>query len=98
MSAQGATIGVGGSVVRRSHLIAVVMLLVLSVAAGVFAGRATSTATAPAHSNARVLSVSGLANPGVGSKVFPAMNRLAPPVRQHLSGYSKALRDASRQR
>jgi hypothetical protein len=95
MSAQGATIGFGGSVVRRSHLIAIAILLVLSVAAGVLAGRATNTTMTPARSNAVVLPVSGLADPGIGSKVFPAMNGLTPPAPEHLSGYSEALRAAS---
>jgi hypothetical protein len=89
MSAQSATIGFGGSVVRRSHVIALAILLVLAVAAGVLAGRATTTTT---RSNAVVLPVSRLADPGIGSKVFPAMNRLGPLSPEHVSGYSQALR------
>ena len=91
MSAQGATIGFAGSTVRRSHLIAVGILLVLAVAAGIIAGRATTTDTP----RSVVLPVSGLADPGVGSKVFPAMNGLTVAPTEHLSGYSQALRVAS---
>jgi hypothetical protein len=94
MSAQGATIGFGGSMVRRSHLIVLAILLVIAVAAGVMAGRATSGTTA-ARSTSVVLPVSGLAHDGVGSRVFPAMNDLTPASTDHLSGYSLALRAAS---
>jgi hypothetical protein len=101
MSAQSATIGFGGSVVRRSHLIAVAILLVVAVAAGVIAGRATSVTTTT-RSPSMVLPVSGLAHAGVGSRVVPAMNQLTPAATldastttEHLSGYSLALRAAS---
>jgi hypothetical protein len=95
MSAQGATIGFGGSVVRRTHLIAVAVLLVLSIAAGVVAGRATGGTSTTTRSTSVVLPLSGLAHEGVGSKVFPAMNRLTPAATEHLSGYSLWLREAA---
>jgi hypothetical protein len=104
MSTRSATIELGGSAVRRPHLLIVAAMLVLAIAAGIVAGRvsgrgATSAeATNPSH--AVILPVSALSTGGIGAtkaRVYRAMNRFGPDagLDASLSGYSTFRRQAS---
>jgi hypothetical protein len=103
MSTRSATIELGGSAVRRPHLLIVAAMLVLAVAAGIVVGRLTGSGTISAggthRSHAVVLPVGALSTGGTGDmkvRMYEAMNRLgAGGTRPALSGYSAFRRQAS---
>ncbi len=95
MSTRGVIIGIGGSAVRRTHLIVLGAMLVVALAAGVVVGRVTERGSNAAQTTHVILSLDRLADNGVGSRVYPAMNRLAPVSTEGLSGYSQFRRDSS---
>jgi hypothetical protein len=103
MSTRSATIELGGSAVRRRHLLIVAATLVLAVLAGVVVGRASgpgTTSAQAARSHAVILPASALATGGVGptkTRMYDAMNRLSVGAdpRPALSGYSAFRRGAS---
>jgi hypothetical protein len=104
MSTRSATIELGGSAVRRPHLLIVAAMLVLAVAAGIVVGRIAGSGTISAQgaqrSHAVVLPVGALSTGGTGAmkvRMYHAMNRLGAvgEARPALSGYSAFRRQAS---
>jgi hypothetical protein len=104
MSTRSATIELGGSAVRRPHLLIVAAMLVLAVAAGIVVGRVTGSGTISAEgtrpSHAVVLPIGALSTGDTGAmkvRMYDAMNRLSAVggARPALSGYSAFRRQAS---
>jgi hypothetical protein len=104
MSTRSATIELGGSAVRRPHLLIVAAMLALAVAAGIVVGRITGSGTISAGgtraSHAVVLPIGALSTGGTGAmkvRMYHAMNRMSAvgEARPALSGYSAFRRQAS---
>jgi hypothetical protein len=101
MSARSATIGLGGSAVRRSRLLIVTAMLFLAVVVGVVVGRVSGPGATSVGgtdgSHAVILPVSELSTGGVGAtkvRMYRAMNGF--DADSGLSGYSKFRRQASK--
>jgi hypothetical protein len=95
VSTRDVRIGIGGSEVRRMHLIALAAMLVVAVAAGMVIGSVGERGSSAAQATRVVLPLDRLADSGVGSRVFPAMNHLRPVPTEGLSDYSQFRRDTS---
>jgi hypothetical protein len=95
MSTRGATIGIGGSEVRRAHLIVLAAMLVVAVAAGMVIGRVSERDSSATQTTHVILPLDRLAANSVGSRVYAAMNHLRPGPTEGLSGYSQFRRDES---
>jgi hypothetical protein len=83
MSTRGATIDLGGSAVRRLHLVIAAAMIVLAVVTGIVIGRVSGPVATSAESSHRahtvILPVSELSRGGIGAtkaRMYRAMNGL----------------------
>jgi hypothetical protein len=75
------TIGIAGSQVRWTHLIALSAMLVVAMAAGILVGRVSERGPSATHD--------GLSASGAASRVDPAMNHLRLRLADALPGSSR---------